>query len=34
MTALALGWGALMPLLMVLARRFDGINAVEPVAWR
>lgn len=34
MTALALGWGALMPLLTVLARRFDGINAAEPTAWR
>jgi hypothetical protein len=26
MTALAIGWGVLMPVLMVLARRFDGVS--------
>ena len=32
MFALAVGWGALMPLLVLLARRFDGVSStVEPV---
>ena len=32
MFALAVGWGTLMPLLVLLARRFDGVGTVgEPV---
>jgi hypothetical protein len=30
LVALALGWGAIMPLLVYLARRFDGIETVRP----
>jgi hypothetical protein len=29
LTAIAVGWGLLMPLLMLLARRLDGINPLQ-----
>ena len=28
LAAIAVGWGLLMPLLMLLARRFDGVNSL------
>ena len=29
LAAIAVGWGLLMPVLMLLARRFDGINSLS-----